>query len=975
MTSRILYLDDSIVTQFLIVDTLEELSLDVDLVEDELQARSALADSKYDALLVNVDVAGVNVAKLIDRCQNGDRAVDPIPVIALIDDQAPLAGQDGPDLGVDAYFYQPFDGHVFKDLLSRILTAGPVPKSIGPQESFISPPLDPTAQHELEERYQGRRKSLDKLINTYYTLSIKLVDELTVAINDNDSEVGYQVAHSLKSCSANLAALPLSRFCNSLEQSLRLGSMEQAALLLSSIKQEHSRVLVELDVLINKPNLEKVSHEPKVYPPSTTKDSVEILVVDDDPTARMLANDALTSNGFKVVLAEDGLKALSAANERTPDLILLDVEMPLLDGFSTCEKLREQASTADTPIIMLTGRNDVNAVERSFEIKATDFFSKPVNWQVLVQRIRYVLRFTETLYQLKESERRLENTQRVAQVGYWDIDFKKNCLYVSDSLCRIVGYAAEQLTSVDEFLKIIIPEDEARSKKELDSKMLTGNDYQIECKIKTPQGGIRKVEVMGSSTLSSDGKVIWTMGTLQDVTEQREREALIYYQAHHDGLTGLYNRNSFDEQLKQAIKLHKRLGANLAVVYLDLDDFKRVNDTLGHHMGDQLLKTFAERLQAEIRDSDVLAHDTVSSIARLGGDEYTLLFSVLDKEIDAGHIAQRILAELDKPFKLTANKDKTDWHEAFVTASIGIAIYPQDGDHADELMKNADTAMYAAKNKGKNSYCFYDKSMNELALQQLTMESELRKAGDRREFSLQYQPRIDLQTGQMVSVEAVLRWDSELFGSVEPVEFIPLAEKAGLILPISEWVLEETCKQLKSWQGSDMAALSIAISVNKTQFFQDDLKESVSALLDRYEIDGYLLEFELTEETIMDDVLKTTETLRGLKELGLTISVDNFGTGHSSLSYLNSFSIDNLKIDRSYICDLQQASAAGAIVDAIIILGHNLGIKLVADGVETQESLKYLTAKGCDMVQGNYFSQSACTANLHQFYMQHNSSD
>ena len=975
LISRILYLDDSSVTQFLIVDILEELNLDVDLIEGEVQVKSALADFKYDALLVNVDVVGLNIARLVDLCRNGDTAVEPIPVIALVDGNAPLAGQSGPDLGVDAYFYQPFDGNAFKDLLNRLLTASAVSENTQPKEAFISSPLDPTVQHELEERYQGeRRHSLDKLVNTYRTLSIQLIDELTVAVSEEELDTGYQVAHSLKSCSANLAALPLSRLCNSLEQSFSSGSMEQAPLLLSSIQQEHGRVLEALGLLINKPSLEKGSLEQKVYPPATTHDSVEILVVDDDPTARMLASDALTNNGFNVMLAEDGLKALAAASERTPDLILLDVEMPLLDGFLTCEKLREQASTADTPIIMLTGRNDVNAVERSFEVKATDFFSKPVNWQVLVQRIRYVLRSAEILHQLKESERRLESTQRVAQVGYWDIDFKKECLYVSESLCQITGYTAEQLSTVDKFFKIIIPEDRARTRQELDLKILAGDDYQIEYRIKTSQGVIRRVEGMGSSTLSSDGALVWAMGTLHDVTEQREREELIYYQAHHDSLTGLHNRQSFDEQLQQAIKLHKRLAANLAVVYLDLDNFKHVNDSLGHHMGDQLLKIFGERLKAEIRDSDVLAHDTVSSIARLGGDEYTLLFSVLDKEIDAGSIAQRILAELEKPFKLITNKDKADWYDAFVTASIGIAIYPQDGENADELMKNADTAMYAAKNKGKNSYCFYDKSMNDLALQQLTMEGELRKAAERGEFSLHYQPRIDLQTGQMVSVEAVLRWESEKFGAVEPAEFIPLAEKASLILPISEWALEEACKQLKIWQGTEMSALSIAVSVSDVQFRQGTLRKSVSTLLDRYELDGGLLELELTEGIIMGDVLKTTETLRGLKELGLTISVDNFGTGYSSLGYLKRFAIDNIKVDQSFIRELKNEEDAAEIVDAIITLGHNLGIKLIADGVETREGLKYLTAKACDMGQGIYFSQPVCAADVDRFYKQHNSS-
>lgn len=968
---RVLYIDDSLVTTFLIEDLLKELNFDIELVSDGEQAKASLADSTYDVLLMNMEVAGLNVAELVELCRRENHHEKPISTIALFDEPTPMVKQDVADLGVDAYFYQPFEKISLEKLLNRLLKTPDIEKNLELHRGFIAPPLDSSAQLELEERYQGsRRQGLNKLVDTYQLMSTQLIAELVVAIDRSDSEACYQAAHSLKSCSANLAALPLSRFCHNLEQSARLGSMDHAALLLSSIQDEHSRVLKALDCVVSKPNVPETSLGPRVYPPGTVNHSIEILVVDDDPTARMLAQDVLSNNGFKVVLAEDGLKALSAIELRCPDLILLDVEMPGLDGFAICEKLRQQTSTADTPIIMLTGRNDITAVERSFDVKATDFVNKPVNWVVLIQRIRYILRASETLRQLKESERRLESAQHVAQVGYWDIDIQRDCLYVSDSFCRVTGYEREQLTGIEDFLKVVTPEDKERVANEIDSKVLAGHNYKLEYNIQTSQGDIRRIEAVGTSTLSSEGEVIWAMGTLQDVTEQREREALIYYQAHHDSLTGLHNRNSFNEQLQQAIKLHKRLASNLAVVYLDLDNFKRVNDSLGHHMGDQLLKTFAERLQAELRDSDVLAHDRTSSIARLGGDEYTLLFSVIDKESDAAIIAQRILTELDKPFKLKTDRENADWHEVYVTASIGIAIYPVDGENADELLKNADTAMYEAKNKGKNSYCFYDHSMNDLALQRLNMESELRKAVEHHEFCLHYQPKIDLKTGKMVSVEALLRWNNKHFGSVSPAEFIPLAEEAGLIVPISEWVLEEACKQLKRWQDSELSGLSIAVNVSGFHFRQGILGDSVRCLLAEYKLDGHLLELELTEGIIMDNVLKTIDSLRDLKALGVTIAVDDFGTGYSSLSYLKRFPIDILKIDQSFISDLTHDEEGAAIVDAIIVLGQSLGLKLVAEGVETQAELDYLSAKSCDMVQGYYFSKPVCTEDVYRFYEQ-----
>jgi len=974
---RVLFIEESLVNQFLIEDILEELSTEVELVNTTEQAIKAINVGNVDIVIVNIDTLNLELYQLQQVCRASNNKQEHIPIIGLVDCLPQNTKQTVSDMGLDAYLFQPFDTNSVEQLLSPwVKPLQTDQQNTATLDGFIAPPLDPIAQLELEERYQGaRQQGLTKLVMTYQELSNQLINDLTAAIDNNNSEACYQAAHSLKSCSANLAALQLSQFCNNLEQTVRSNSMTHAQLLLSRIKAEHSRVLKALNCVINKSIV--ISQKPYdtsvVYPPGTIRETSEIMVVDDDPTARILAKDALTNKGFKVVLADDGLKALELLNNNLPDLILLDVEMPGLDGFETCKKLREQKNTADIPIIMLTGRNDMKAIESAFDLKATDFISKPVNWTILAQRIRYILRASETLRQLKESERRLESAQQVAQVGYWDYDMEADYLYVSDSLCRLTGASKEQLTTMDDFVKnIVAPEDKERVCHEIETKTLGGESYKIEYSIITPAGVKLKVESVGRSTISDEGHMIWAMGTLQDVTALREREAVIHYQAHHDNLTGLHNRSSFNEQLEQAIKLHKRLDANLAVMYLDLDNFKRVNDSLGHHMGDQLLKTFAERLQTEIRDTDYVSKDAVSSVARLGGDEYTLLFSVLDKETDAGGIAQRILADFDKPFKLKADRDGVEWHEVFVTASIGIAIYPNDGKDASELLKNADTAMYASKNKGKNSYCFYDNSMNDLALVRLNMESALRKAVTNNELYLHYQPKIDLQTGNMVSVEALLRWNNHEFGHVSPAEFIPLAEETGLILPISEWVLEEACKQLHEWKLSDLAEISIAVNVSGFHFRENSLEHLVSHLLGKYQLAGELLELELTEGVIMDNANKTIDVLSSLKHLGVTISVDDFGTGYSSLSYLKRFPIDILKIDQSFIRNLHTDKDSAAIVDAILTLGHSLGLKLVAEGVETSEELAYLKTKCCDMVQGYYFSKPVSANDIISYYQKNN---
>jgi len=957
MKRRILFIEDSPINQFLIEDVLEELNIDVELVDTGVEALETIKNGQFDLVLMNIDMANLNADQLLSACRQEGEQQENTPVIGLVDCLPGAAKNPISPLAVDAYLFQPFNISTIEQSLNPWFNRTK-PEQQTPAD-FITPPLDPIAQLELEERYQGeRQKGLIKLVETYQELSTQLVSELTTAIDNNDSVACHQAAHSLKSCSANLAALQLSHYCNNLEQTARSHSMAHAPVLLSSIKAEHSRVLKALSCVANSPLIkQKTTTDNLVYPDSILRDATEIMVVDDDPTARILAKDALGNKGFKVILAEDGLKALELLNKHTPDLLLLDVEMPKLNGFELCKKLRQQSNTEDIPIIMVTGRNDMEAVELSFNLEATDFVSKPVNWTILIQRIHYILRASETIRRLKESERRLESAQHVAQVGYWDIDIEAGSLYVSDSLCRLTGAKREDLTTISDFIaNIVVPEDKERLAHEIESKVLAGLSYKLEYSIQTQEGGRRKIEALGSSTLSSNGEVVWAMGTLQDVTELRESEALIHYQAHYDSLTGLHNRSSFNEQLEQAIKLHKRLGASLAVVYLDLDNFKRVNDSLGHHMGDQLLKIFAERLQAEIRDIDYIAQDSTNSIARLGGDEYTLLFSVLDNQTDAASISKRLLTGLNEPFKLKTERDG-EWHEVFVTASIGIAIYPNDGDSASELLKNADTAMYASKNKGKNSYCFYDNSMNDLALVRLNMESALRKAIDNKEYYLHYQPKIDLQTGEMVSVEALIRWNNLEFGKVSPAQFIPLAEETGLILPISEWVLEEACQQLHAWKNSSLAHISIAVNISGFHFRESNLDEFVGHLLNKYQLAGKQLELELTEGVIMDNAEKTIETLRKLKSLGATISVDDFGTGYSSLSYLKRFPIDILKIDQSFVRDVHKDEDSAAIVDAIMTLGHTLGLKLVAEGVETQEELNYLQARSCDMVQGYFFSK------------------
>jgi diguanylate cyclase (GGDEF)-like protein len=442
-------------------------------------------------------------------------------------------------------------------------------------------------------------------------------------------------------------------------------------------------------------------------------------------------------------------------------------------------------------------------------------------------------------------------------------------------------------------------------------------------------------------------------GTMQDITERTLAAEQIRQLALYDTLTGLPNRHLFKEQLSHAVARAKRTGEVLIMLSLDLDRFKRVNDTLGHEGGDLLLKEASARLSKALRPTDYVTRDDAESIndsiARPGGDEFTALLAVRQAQ-DGAKVAGRILDALSRPFTLGEN-------EIVVSASIGIAVYPLDGGDAESLLKNADAAMYYAKEQGKNNYQYYNQSMNLSAVERLTLEAKLHRALERSEFSLYYQPKVEVATGAIVGVEALIRWRHPELGLVSPAEFIPLAEETGLIIPIGEWVLATACSEIRGWLQDGLPAVPIAVNFSAKQFLQQDICATVTRVLRDYDVPAHFLEIEITESTAMHQAQATSATLRNLKALGVAVAIDDFGTGYSSLSYLKRFPIDSLKIDRSFVTGLPGDPDDAPIAQAIITMAHALRLKVVAEGVETEAQREFLAANGCDQMQGYYFSR------------------
>jgi diguanylate cyclase (GGDEF)-like protein/PAS domain S-box-containing protein len=450
------------------------------------------------------------------------------------------------------------------------------------------------------------------------------------------------------------------------------------------------------------------------------------------------------------------------------------------------------------------------------------------------------------------------------------------------------------------------------------------------------------VNISGKPLFDAKGVFCGYRGVGKDITERKTSEKRIQYLATHDSLTGLPNRSMFSEILNIEIESARRYGRHFAVFFIDLDRFKNINDTFGHEAGDSLLKEMSKRLKESLRASDV--------VARLGGDEFVVLVKEVGDENQVSAIVRKVLGALIRPMKLREQEFR-------VTASIGICIFPQDARDEQALMKNADVAMYRAKEEGKNNFQFYSAAMNAHTLEYMMLESNLREALDRNEFFLNYQPKIDLKTCEITGVEALLRWQNKELGSVSPAQFIPLAEETGLIVPIGKWVLRAACTQNMKWQREGLRPLCMAVNLSPHQFADDDLGKYIATILTETGMPGELLELELTEGVVMQNPERAIRILTEIKKMGVRLAIDDFGVGYSSLAQIKRFPIDTLKVDRSFIREIPQVAEDNAITEAIIAMGKTLSLTVIAEGVETAEQWEFLRKHGCDEMQGFHFSK------------------
>jgi len=678
-----------------------------------------------------------------------------------------------------------------------------------------------------------------------------------------------------------------------------------------------------------------------------------VLVADDDPAIRILIRESLDLAGFDVIEAADGAEAVRLHEAERPDIVFLDVVMPRLDGYAACEAIRRSSGGGLVPVLMLTGLDDLDSINRAYEVGATDFISKPFNWVILGHRVRYMLRAKRMVTDLHESESRLASAQRIARIGNWDYEIECGALRCSGEAFRIFGLDPSDEPSPDAFVERIHPEDRSELNAVVQDLLGSGLQASADHRIVLPGGAVRFVNEQAELDRDPEGRPWRVTGTVQDITERKRSEEQIRDLAYYDSLTHLPNRLLFTERLRFTLSNGRRQKKMSAVLFLDLDQFKRINDTLGHSEGDLLLKEVAERLRSCLRASDGMARvegPDDCAVARLGGDEFLIALSEITRGEDAAKVARRILDLLKAPFRLVE-------HEVFITGSIGISLFPTDGPDVDTLLKNADTAMYHAKDSGRNNYQFYDASMNTSAFLRLSLESSLRRGLEREELILHYQPQIEVTTGHLVGVEALIRWRHPDLGLVSPAEFIPVAEETGLIIQIGEWVLQRAFRQSRDWLDLGYPPLRMGVNVSAHQVRQKILVDAVDAALQTSRIDPRSVELEITESVLMRNAEETREVLDQMKARGIRIAIDDFGVGYSSLSYLRRLPIDTLKIDRSFIHEIATHPQDAGIVSAIVAMARSLRLATTAEGVETPQQCEFLLQQGCSVMQGYLFGK------------------
>lgn len=675
-----------------------------------------------------------------------------------------------------------------------------------------------------------------------------------------------------------------------------------------------------------------------------TEERPKILMVDDKPENLVVLDKLLAPLNAQLFKATCGNNALTLTLEHDFVLILLDVQMPGMDGYEVLDMLSWDDRTKYIPVIFITANYaDEKHQLKGYRYGAVDYLFKPINEQILLSKVKVFLELYEQKQQYKQLQKRYQLILDSAGEGVFGLDLDGTIIFTNPAAAKLLNTDVDTLIN-QPFGNMLKAKNEKSFEWKSSDLCNTLNEGNVLYKdddlfIKANQEEL-PVEYTASPIHNEAGNVTGIVLVFSDITLRKTVEAQLTHMALYDHLTQLPNRVLFEKTINRALaraERHKRL---VSVMFLDLDHFKTINDTLGHDIGDLLLQGVSKRLKTCVRESD--------TIARLGGDEFAIVLDEIDKAEDAAIVAEKIIEVLKPPFQLNS-------HEVFASTSIGIAVYPMSGSDSVTLTKNADIAMYRAKHQGRNNFRFFSNGMNKESVQRLNLTHGLRHALEHNELFVCYQPIFDLKQKIISGLEALLRWNHPKLGIVPPNDFLPIAEEMSLMTPIGEWVLRSACQQGKQWIDSTPGLESISVNISSSQLLQKDFLPMVERCLEETHFNANCLQLEITETSIMTNASRSAELLHEIRSLGIKIAIDDFGTGYSSLSYLKSLPVSTLKIDCSFIQDIFNDMDDATIVKTIIALGKNMNLKTIAEGVETQEQYNFLENEHCDEIQGFLF--------------------
>ncbi|WP_122669204.1 EAL domain-containing response regulator [Pseudomonas viridiflava] len=679
-----------------------------------------------------------------------------------------------------------------------------------------------------------------------------------------------------------------------------------------------------------------------------------ILIVDDDVHVRDLLEVLLQNQHYRTQTAESGEQALEMVEKHAPDLILLDIMMPGMDGYEVASRLKSGKTTSNIPIIMLSALDERSARISGLEAGAEEYLNKPVDSGELWLRVRNLLRLKSFGDYMKDHNLILEDQLQQRTI---DLERFRSVMDASDDAiflinrntmsliefnrraCQLLGYTADELQRKT---PAELGESSMEQLEVVYDQIIAGNgpSEPLETLIRDKSGRDVSVEIHRQAYQAGDDWII--VGIVHDITRRKESDQRLLKMAHYDSLTGLPNRDLFYTSLQMGLTQAAVSRWKLAVMTVNLDGFKNINETWGHVLGDQTLLEVSKRLARCLNASDTLG--------RVDGDEFALILMIREGQADTHQILERIRTTLRTPFQIEDQR-------VVMTASIGVALFPEDGEDARELVRHAYTAMNNAKKKGVDGYRFYTAQMNTEVSERLDLENALREAVQQRAFEIAYQPKVSLEDGSICGLEALLRWPRPDQPRISPAVFVPVLESLALISEVGSWMIDSVCAQIALWQRSGLGSFQVAVNVSGQQIEGSGLIADIGKALERHKVDPKWLEVELTESSLMENTSHTITTLQTLKNMGVRISIDDFGTGYSSLAYLRRFPIDKLKIDIAFIREVISNPQDAAIARAIIELAHSLDLKVIAEGVETPEQRAFLTENHCDQIQGYLVSK------------------